>query len=152
MESLKGIQTEIKFLLKVQDESWPHFRWVVRIGTEAFDYKTGVGHATPVYSKTGSKNKRPENSITQNENGFPQEWIHVPKIRDVIDCLVSDANSGAETFPEFCSNMGYDTDSRSALETYLACQQGGEKLRRALGAKYQDLVKELEELREKGEI
>ncbi len=53
-----------------------------------------------------------------------------PIIEDVLYALVSDASFSVETFPDFCSNIGYDTDSRKALEIYLACQENGEKLRK----------------------
>lgn len=54
-----------------------------------------------------------------------------PKAINVLYCLALDASAAADTFEDFCDNFGYDTDSRSALEMYLACQEIGGKLRRA---------------------
>ena len=63
-------------------------------------------------------------------------WKVDPSARDVLDCLLSDAESGAETFDDFCANLGYDTDSRKALNQYLECHAIGAKVRRLLGADY----------------
>ena len=46
-------------------------------------------------------------------------------------CLIVDSEACSETFESWCSNFGYDTDSRKAMDTYLACQKNGEKLRKA---------------------
>ncbi len=40
-----------------------------------------------------------------------------PTAEEVLDCLVSDLSCG-ESFSEFCSNFGYDEDSRKAFRTY----------------------------------
>jgi hypothetical protein len=59
---------------------------------------------------------------------------------DVLECLASDASAGEETFSEFCSNMGYDTDSRRAHKAWTECQRIGVKLRRFLGREYDEIV------------
>lgn len=41
---------------------------------------------------------------------------------EVISAYLSEADLGADTFDDFCSNLGYDTDSRKALDSYLDCQ------------------------------
>ena len=56
-----------------------------------------------------------------------------PEVTDVLYCLLSDALCGQDTFEEFCVNYGYDTDSRKALEIYLACQKTEQDLRKLLG-------------------
>lgn len=59
-----------------------------------------------------------------------------PSAADVVSSLVLDGSACDETFEDWCSNFGSDTDSRKALETYLACQEGGKKIRRLLGADF----------------
>ena len=53
-----------------------------------------------------------------------------PQLADVLYSLVSDSQCANDTFADFCADLGYDTDSRKALETYLACQESGTKLRK----------------------
>lgn len=62
---------------------------------------------------------------------------------DVLACLSSDISSDG-TFEDFCLNFGYDTDSRSALDLYLKCQELSSKLRRFFTAQE---IEELEEIR-----
>lgn len=59
-------------------------------------------------------------------------WKHDPKASDIMECLLSDASLGDNTFDDFCAELGYDTDSRKALESYLECQSMNAKLRRLL--------------------
>jgi hypothetical protein len=40
---------------------------------------------------------------------------------DALECIISDALSGVYTFDEFCSEFGYDEDSRRAEKIHKAC-------------------------------
>jgi hypothetical protein len=75
---------------------------------------------------------------------FSQGYGHngaTPTVDSVLDCLGSDASAADESFEDFCSNFGYDTDSRKAEKTYNACKRSGDKLRRFLGEDaFQQLV------------
>jgi|SRR5579864_391102 len=55
-----------------------------------------------------------------------------PTAADVLSCLVSDAFAGEQSFEEFCSDFGYDVDSRKAEATWRACAKTAPKLRRFL--------------------
>ena len=81
-------------------------QWLVTIGGQVFDYFTGIGHR--------------KDDISQK-----------PKLDDVLYALIGDASASEESFDDWCSNFGYDTDSRKALETYLQCQETATKLRKA---------------------
>jgi hypothetical protein len=63
-----------------------------------------------------------------------------PKLDDVMNSLLSD-DAQNESFEEWCSSLGYDTDSRKAESTWRACMETGMALRRAFNAQ------ELETLR-----
>ncbi len=52
-----------------------------------------------------------------------------PKLDCVLECLSSDASCALESFNDFCGNMGYSVDSRSAHKMYLACQLTGRQLK-----------------------
>ena len=55
-----------------------------------------------------------------------------PSVADVLSCLLSDANAIHMTFEEWCSDFGYDSDSRKAEKTYLACVAMGRDVYRVL--------------------
>ena len=82
-----------------------------------FTYHTGLGH---------------------RKNGKVQR----PKLESVLECLLADAGYANELFKDFCSDLGYDPDSRKALKTYLACQETEIKLRSLFGYGYQDQLRE----------
>ncbi len=81
-------------------------KWIITIGKEVFDYYTGTGH---------------------RKGGKPQK----PELSSILYSLVTDASACDESFDDWCSNFGYDTDSRKALETYLSCQESVSKLHKA---------------------
>lgn len=60
-----------------------------------------------------------------------------PDAEGCLDCLLSDAQSGEQDFEEFCSEFGYDTDSRSAEATWKACKKTATAMRRLLGADFE---------------
>lgn len=55
-----------------------------------------------------------------------------PDLEGVLECLASDVSCSQYTFSEFCSNLGYDEDSRKAEKIYLACKAIKGKLAKVL--------------------
>lgn len=49
--------------------------------------------------------------------------IHYPNAAEALYSLLLDANCGNRRFDEFCSELGYDGDSREAYKTWEACQK-----------------------------
>jgi len=56
-----------------------------------------------------------------------------PDLSDIIECLLSDCNAGAQSFEDFTSELGYDPDSHSARQTHQACRETLCKMVAALG-------------------
>lgn len=67
-----------------------------------------------------------------------------PTVADVLECLALDASGyeNARSFEEWCAEYNYDTDSRSAERTYRQVEQQTDKLRKFLGDKFGDLLRE----------
>ena len=58
-----------------------------------------------------------------------------PTTDEVLSCLADDSSCADDhSFEDFCSEMGYDTDSRTAERTYKACQHTAKRLLNFLGA------------------
>ena len=68
---------------------------------------------------------------------FYQGYGHTkdPEASGVLECLLSDASSVEcfRGFEDWCSDLGYDTDSRKAEKTYKACKSIAKRLRSFLG-------------------
>lgn len=77
-------------------------------------------------------------SINDYHNG-----IRRLRLYDVLSCLSVDVSIDG-TFEDFCADFGYNTDSRSALDLYLKCQEQSSKLRRFFTAQE---INDLEEIR-----
>ncbi len=56
-----------------------------------------------------------------------------PTAADVVSSLILDASAGEQSFEDFCTDLGYDTDSRRAFRTYTACRKTAPKIHRLLG-------------------
>lgn len=59
---------------------------------------------------------------------------------DALACFASDAMAGMESFEEFCSGFGYDTDSRKARKIWKSCKNAATKAER-LGLSWDDLAR-----------
>ncbi|MGA9527144.1 MAG: hypothetical protein WBS24_03400 [Terriglobales bacterium] len=92
---------------------WPPTSWRVRLDVEdrsfALDFHQGSAHRKP------------------------------PTAATVLDCVLSDAQAGVETFEDFAAEMGYDSDSRKAEATWRACKDTALAVRVLLGDKYQTI-------------
>lgn len=68
-----------------------------------------------------------------------QEWVasakpKAPHAADLLHSLISDSSAAEQSFASWCSEYGYDTDSRKALATYEECQRNADKLRKLFKA------------------
>lgn len=64
-------------------------------------------------------------------------------------CFVSDALAGVDSFENFCSEFGYDTDSRNAEKIWRACKRSTNKFFNLTGYSLDmvyDLVNDLQEV------
>jgi hypothetical protein len=67
-------------------------------------------------------------------------------ILNAFYCFVSDAVSGSYNFKDFCSEFGYDTDSRNAEKIHRKCKKQLEKLQKIYDGDIYELANELQEV------
>lgn len=68
-----------------------------------------------IYKATFSKDKRHITIVFGQSLAHSGQYKKVPSAYDVLSCITK---SNPETFENFCSVYGYDTDSITALRTY----------------------------------
>lgn len=87
------------------------------------------------------RRRNPRRSLTVPFSMGPAH-SHEPTAPEVLDCLVSDASSfdSASSFEDWCSDFGYDTDSRKAEQTFKAVERSAARLRRFLGGDYDQAI------------
>lgn len=101
------LSLECEYLGEAYQDTWLHDLWEVTLVTP-------TGRMTTQY---------------RSDVGHRREGLAVdPDLADVLHCLLSDGDACHYSFEEWCDSYGYDTDSRAAERTYLACVATGEKL------------------------
>ena len=65
------------------------------------------------------------------------------EIKSAVRCILGDAVSGGLDFEDFCSEVGYDTDSRKAEKVHKACQRTAAKIARVFTGDLYDLLNSL---------
>ena len=68
------------------------------------------------------------------------------EILEAFYSFVNDALSGIETFENFCSELGYNTDSRKARSVWRACQRANNKIKKIYDDDIYNLASELQEI------
>lgn len=107
-----------------------------------------LGDKKAPWSDDNKKHRLPENwnnhmvSVKNNETGEKiafEFWNSIKngevkthnELIGAFECLFMDATT--DDFEDWCSNCGYDTDSRKALSIYRKCQKQTTKLEKLLG-------------------
>lgn len=65
---------------------------------------------------------------------------HAPTVEGVLDCLLSDASLGENTFEDFCGELGYDTDSRKAYAQWKAICNVTKRMKQLLADEYETFL------------
>lgn len=128
---------------------WYNFKWEIKINSKySTEYRLGLGHCT---TKMPS-NKKMYKSIVKSQiseahlieilkakknsrvSSWDAEqvrmlWVKIPTVKEILYALATDASLAEGTFKDFCDNLGYDSDSRKALDIYLRCQETHNMLR-----------------------
>lgn len=121
-------------------DNWQCDEWRITFSlgkeSEIFQYFTGLGHRveTPEYQRAMYGLEKASPRCIARVAAEKLKKPKAPYAADVIHTLALDAQFANGTFEDFCGDLGYDTDSRKALENYLQCQRDGERFRRVAGA------------------
>lgn len=132
----------------LRERGWLHDEWEVTLtrGADTYPgikYRTGLGHRTKRPVREDEWNRLDRRLLVSGYR-MHDAWIYdkpvPPRAANVLDCLLSDASSASEPFEDWCDSLGYDSDSRKALEIYMECQKVRGELRRLLGAAFQEYL------------
>lgn len=124
--------------LMVNDELWQHDKWVVVINGQTFDYRTGIGHRKPLtplykdeFNRVKNMNPRKDKGNLMLHNDQLEKCSRPKKLDldDVLYSLIMDSYATEETFEDWCSEYGYDADSRKAERMYNDCKENTKKLK-----------------------
>ncbi len=126
---------------KAESDNWQETadRWLCVINGVEFDYYTGIGHriakGDPSRPFKGADYSFNELKHRMSDSGLKsfisQSKPVAPELDDLLENLLSDAGAAEMSFEDWAGDVGYDTDSIKALETYRECQKIAGKLRKA---------------------
>lgn len=119
--------------LRKDDDGWEHFKFNCTIEDESFTFRSGIGHAKWFRGDSANRKAKDEGYEIVLENDWKLGKLRLKRIKisEIVYCTLLDNTE--ENFHDWCSNFGYDTDSRKALAIYLECQENYVRLRKALG-------------------
>lgn len=132
------------------EKPWEHHLWDVTLTREGqsitLPYRMGLAHEQTKCGKprpnAPTRYVRRPYETCGHERCEKAGWQPTPpRLYDVLTSLKADATHG-ETFADWCANYGYDTDSRRAMETYLACQESEDQSRRFFGTDWPALLED----------
>lgn len=159
----RGIKSYSAFYAgKFTDDNWNADLWRITFTanngkTFSTDFKTGLGHRIEQATFNGFNGNDKKyiaeiKSITGLEYVTHKTGEHgkrfemravVPTQASVLYCLLSDMQCSEYGFTDFCANLGYDEDSRKALECFLQCDKTGSELKRFFGSETIEHLKQL---------
>ena len=107
---------------------------VARPGTRPKIVDRGLTHYISVHNAAGKIVLQNERYQVGSGRTYTDGKLTPLDAAEVMSAYLSDATLGEDTFEDFCGNLGYDTDSRKALDTYMACQAIHHRLTRGFSA------------------
>ena len=116
----------------------PFDKWVITIEGQTFDYTQGIGYRVPNHPHNEKEFKRLKAMNPKKERRNMEIYISqlsavsktvAPKIDDVLHNFVLDSSFASEMFEDFCSSLGYNSDSIKAFNIYQDYQKNATKLR-----------------------
>jgi hypothetical protein len=166
-DSLK-LPVEISSPVGVYDNDWACISYLVKIGSQSFEYSLGIGHVDwnaasrlPSWKLPSHKGYNTDSVIMKQAQGvtwkkefMPQiaelaAWIAKaqkvqPKAAEVLaSCCREGRYAEQSAFNDWADDFGYDIDSRKAERTYQACRENGAKARQIVSSAVFDQMAEL---------
>jgi hypothetical protein len=81
-------------------------------------------------------------SMFDYQNGVTE--LDAAALRSALQCFFSDASSASGSFTDFCSEIGYNEDSRAAYKIYTACRKSAAKVARLTSTDVYALIEALD--------
>lgn len=104
--------------------------------SESFEFFTGLGLRKPDESAMAKISAHSLKKVNKRALAWEEHYKRypdkpqTPHVADLLNSLILDSSAVGQSFESWCSELGYDSDSRKAEATYRACQQNADKLAR----------------------
>jgi hypothetical protein len=158
MTDLEAIVKSLGFKMVINhvgletEQNWTYDLWTYTITFEGRNYsgkyKCGIGHRKMrKMVQSNGYGKGYYNSLTHTSAKDELAAAHLnwsdptpPSVSDILSSLACDARCSETSFDDWCSELGYDTDSRKAFDMYQACVKTRSDMVRLMGYKLLDEI------------
>ena len=124
-------------------EEWDCDSWRFTIKNQSFEYSTGLGLRGDVTANTKKRAAFDFPGLTEKDKAGQtlrgRQYLQrvqelrepqIPPVAGLLYSLILDGSASELSFAEWCGDYGYDSDSRKAFATYMACQENSDKLQK----------------------
>ena len=138
-EFYTGIGHRIIKTIKMSGNGSYHFSKTQKAENKKLAELIGVSEKAEIWKFTGKMTNSRSRIIADQRPTYTAP----PTQASVLHALIWDADSSEQPFRDWCSDFGFDTDSRKAERMYFDCQDTAEKLRKAFKPHQLDTLREL---------
>lgn len=138
-----AVAYSVTYTGKENRNGWECDGWCFTVKNQSFEYFTGLGHREDVTAGTKKRAASYFPGLTEKDMAgqtmYGRCYLRhaqtlreplIPPIAGLLHSIILDGAATEQSFASWCDNFGYDSDSRKALATYMACQENAEKLHR----------------------
>lgn len=153
-----GMTFETFYVGQTKRDDWGCFEWRVALYETKSIWSNGQKSkppllATPYYM--GLAHRHPKKGAFQPPKGASKNSLAYeawergctaptpPTAAEVLYSLMLDGEAINESFSDWCSDLGYDSDSIKALNTYRECEETGKLLRKVFTHEQRERLREL---------
>lgn len=146
-----GFEYSVEYKGEQTRDKWQCDAWLFTVGAGEFDYYTGLG-----YRRLSDYDRnRVEHSYPLPRHPRTVHYMNYvaalekakkpvpPPIAGLLYSIIMDGMACDMTFEDWCGDLGYDTDSRKALETYLLCQSTSAKYKKIFKSEQRAIIEEI---------
>jgi hypothetical protein len=154
----------IKYLAKFQgtktDDKREHDEFVISFTNgknhESFHYSTGIDHRLSLIGENYKLSPKQIESVKALKDLIDTDRLDTTVIKvdfsayvvrptqaSVLHCLFLDAQSGAESFDDFCDNFGYNNDSMQHFRIYQSCMETAKKIRNLFTSQQRQTLRDM---------
>jgi hypothetical protein len=139
----------VKFIAATKRDDWECDEWRATFTKDkvsiSFAYFTGTGHRKipKASAHEAARMRRAYGNTCERQPAYKALFKPVaPDAASVLYCLLLDASANNQSFLDWCSDFGYDSDSIKAQNTYNECCKTAQELRKVFNHDMQQALQE----------
>lgn len=146
-----GFEYSVEYKGEQTRDKWKCDAWLFTIKDQEFNYYTGLGHRRlsdydrKMVEQSYPLPRCPQTVHYRNYLAALEKAKKpvIPHIVGLLYSIIADGMACDMSFEDWCGDIGYDIDSRKALETYLLCQSNSAKYKKIFKPEQRAIIEEI---------